>query len=321
MSSLPKQFNDLDTLTAIKAASTNASSSDGEYSWLELKSVGKFDKQAKERIAKEVCAFSNTYGGVLVLQGIPDIDAPLDTSVIALFDALESFLADCLEPPLSGIDAKVVEDRIVIGVPESATKPHRTISGKKGSQYYYRNVTSAVPMPEVMVRSLYTSQAVLSVQHWATFNDQELRIGIQNKSQVVGTKPRIEFSMLYKPKSPSPRSAKPTFLAAHDFEPRTAFTELMRYLPGDGFKFELGNTTKVFRDEILYPYSTLLATNGMPPPPFSAEACVLLQTNAFFAEAPPTTRFHLIGTGEPPTSDEKAGLGQMVEKFIKFFKG
>lgn len=149
------KFGGLTSLAKIKEQVSASSNSDGEHSWFELKSVEgtKWSTTAKGLIAKEVCAFANTYGGVLCLHGVPDIETRLNATLLSQIDALEGFLKDCLEPRLQGIAVKEVEGRFVIDVPESRTKPHR--SSTKGKQYYYRHATSSQPMEEVMIARMY----------------------------------------------------------------------------------------------------------------------------------------------------------------------
>ena len=221
-----------------------------------MKSIAdkKWSKEAKELIAKEVCAFANTYGGVICLHGIPDIESPLDNSLLSAVDALEGFLKDCLEPRLLGVAIKEVEGRLIIDVPESCNKPHR--SAMKGKQYYYRHATSSQPMEEIMIGAMYRSQSVLEVRV-SGIVDNHVRLMARNNSNLVGTKPQFEFELLFRWTD----SVHMYSFVSEDFQNgcmnQPIFSNL--WSKKKGLKDSFAQTGKIFRDEILYPQGFLFA--------------------------------------------------------------
>jgi hypothetical protein len=198
MDSLFDKINSLQDLTLLI---DNSSSVDGELINLEFKGsngVGKLDKDIKKNLAKEICAFSNTYGGVLCfhfgektnLLGFSSRD------LILLKGSVENWLSDCLEPKLLGLNLKVIDGIFIINIPESKTKPHRA---RTEEHYYYRQSTNSLRMPEIMVSSMYKSQDYLNTEvsvHLSKSSKQLLyMITIKNLSNIAGTKPRFIFQL------------------------------------------------------------------------------------------------------------------------------
>ena len=122
------RFDAASSLADLQNWEREATSTDGEYAWLELKGVDgtTWSKETKALIAKEICAFANTYGGVVCLHGVGGLQNPVPTDLLNLTDQLEGVLVNSLEPRLAGIDLKACDDRVLIYVPESRVKPHRT---------------------------------------------------------------------------------------------------------------------------------------------------------------------------------------------------
>lgn len=154
-----------------------ASTSDGETSFLEFKSIPsnittKGQKATlKATLAKELCAFANTDGGIICVgvknnKGILQIDNKFSDN---LCDFLDTNLVDVLEPKLSGYHFKTVKDDgnsfVILYIPNSRVKPHRVSSWKSVDgdkrdvlgRYFMRSGTESVPMPESLVRAMYLS--------------------------------------------------------------------------------------------------------------------------------------------------------------------
>lgn len=173
--------------------------SDGEDIRFEFKGASdgiKVSKGDKENLAKEICAFSNTYGGIICYHGRSQERevAPFTENFITdNFKSIESWLLDCLEPRLLGVQMKEIDNLFIIGVPQSGTKPHRTAKGK---DYFYRSATSSILMPEIMISSMYRSQSFLAFESKIDLQaDTErirVRICVNNISNLAGTNPRFQ---------------------------------------------------------------------------------------------------------------------------------
>jgi len=184
----------------------NSFSEDNESNNFEIKGTAgivKLTKEVKQNIAKEISAFANTYGGILLIHnGVnTEIVEFNDTEVVDIYAKLESWLGDSLEPRINGIESKVVSNLILIKIPQSMTKPHRTTG--KMSTYYYRHITQSKPMPEIMISAMYRSQEFLEVTCSLMLNEEknsqlEFYTILQNNSNLAGTCPKI-YIHLYSP--------------------------------------------------------------------------------------------------------------------------
>ncbi len=188
-------------LAEIQKLADSSSSSDGESLNFELKgSDGKsdFSQKIKNSLAKEICAFANTYGGILCYHyGEDNVITPFpDTSAKDNFNSIEGWLRDCLEPKLLGIDIEIIDGVYIIKIPESKTKPHRTY---KTSEYLYRHSTISQRMPEIMISSMYRSQDYLnftsSVGVSKLSKQLHVHTHIQNRSNLSGSKPKIQIQL------------------------------------------------------------------------------------------------------------------------------
>jgi len=254
---MKRSFQNINSIDDIRKIIKSASSKDGEFKDFELKgssNSGIFTKEVKQNLAKEICAFANTYGGTLIyhkgdnLNIIPFSDDEINTLALSF----ESWLVDSLEPKLSGIEFKIVENAIAIKIVESKTKPHRT-SGKK-KDYFFRHLTQSIPMPEIMIASMYRSQEYLDYSFNTHFeridNSLYFKIQIVNNSRISGTKPKVRMQ-IYCMKQffielHHPQYLEHTF-SKHTFQVPKALSNYNLY--GNGF-FE---TSQKFTQQILYP--------------------------------------------------------------------
>lgn len=157
---------------------------DGETSYLEFKGVhdNLLDKKESARfrliIAKEICAFANTDGGILII----GVDKQEDGGGLKLENACENIeswadnnLTDLLEPRLHGFLVKPIEadsenKPIAIYIPQSKIAPHRVrnnypkvLKGEKENpidipaEYFVRRGTKSEKLEENLVRAMYLS--------------------------------------------------------------------------------------------------------------------------------------------------------------------
>lgn len=178
-----------------------SSSNDGESLNFELKGCtgqNKFLPASKKLLAKEICAFANTYGGTLCYHYGADNEIKKFPEDIAksLFERIEGWLRDSLEPKLLGINIEIIDNIFLITVPESKTKPHCT---SNGTEYYYRHSTISQKMPEIMISSMYRSQDYLNFTLSATISkigkQLSFSISIQNHSNISGSKPKVQIQL------------------------------------------------------------------------------------------------------------------------------
>lgn len=153
-------FNDVDKLVL------NQSS---ENHYLEYKSADILkEAHAKEKILKEISAFANADGGVLVI-GIDEDEENRARSLSTFSDCslhaqrIQQWSADNVEPPISTIksDAHIKEgDKgvIVVTIPSSITAPHRLRLSKGQSRYnrhvFVRRNRDSIPMTMLEIQDL-----------------------------------------------------------------------------------------------------------------------------------------------------------------------
>lgn len=176
-------FNKIEKIEDIKKYMSDIE--DGETSYLEFKGVhdNLLDKSKKKEsarfrliIAKEICAFANTDGGILII-GI-DKREGVDLEPNNKCENIESWadnnLTDLLEPRLHGFSVKPIEADsgnrpIAIYVPQSKMAPHRVrnnypkvLKGEKEiidipAEYFVRRGTKSEKLEENLVRAMYLS--------------------------------------------------------------------------------------------------------------------------------------------------------------------
>lgn len=156
---------------------------DGESGIIEFKEVDQLNDKSKKatfraKIAKEMCAFANSEGGILVV-GVKVKDGKV---IPACKESnLENFLekqkiSKYLEPSLKGLNFKSlgVEDGsnkpVIIMIPKSEFLPHRTINnyndveGKSKDivgEYFVRESSDSRKLSEQLVRAMYLSASRL----------------------------------------------------------------------------------------------------------------------------------------------------------------
>lgn len=179
MDEIQKIYHDISTVDDINKYSSDTD--DGESGIIEFKSVTKTlnSKNAiannKALMAKEMCAFANSEGGILVV-GVEVKDGKV---VPACEEPnLENFLekqkiSRYLEPSLKGLNFKSLgvadggNKPVIIMIPKSDFLPHRVMSNysnidqneAKGiaGEYFVREGSDSHKIPEQLVRAMYLS--------------------------------------------------------------------------------------------------------------------------------------------------------------------
>jgi hypothetical protein buboB_18958 len=176
-------FNKIEKIEDIKKYMSDIE--DGETSYLEFKGVhyNLLDKSKKKEsarfrltIAKEICAFANTDGGILII-GVDKregVDLELNNKCENIESWADNNLTDLLEPRLHGFSVKPIEADsenrpIAIYVPQSKMAPHRVrnnypkvLKGEKEiidipAEYFVRRGTKSEKLEENLVRAMYLS--------------------------------------------------------------------------------------------------------------------------------------------------------------------
>jgi len=318
------EYNNINTLADIRTAMAAASSTDGETSVFELKGngTGVFGPAEKRLLVKEICAFANTYGGVVVfhgglgdnLQGFPAGWASDE------FNKVEDWLSSCLESRLSGIRLKIVEEIFVIDVPESKTKPHQAPLLKK---YFYRHNTSSIPMPEIMISSMYRSQDYLNFRVEGNVSSDKgrvtLGVKVKNLSRLSGSQPKIQIQSF---------GQNGVRLSFHDhpyFEP----------VPMDSFGYnelfsELNisrmgrcETNSKFAEKTLYPSDEIyIKIDTEKNDLVKGVSHFLLRTDCMFKEGPRHTDYFVIklqndGASLPILSTQSSSSEEVIRRFAE----
>lgn len=176
-------FNKIEKIEDIKKYMSDIE--DGETSYLEFKGVhdNLLDKSKKKEsarfrltIAKEICAFANTDGGILII-GVDKREGEgleLRNECGNMESWADKNLTDLLEPRLHGFSVKPIEADnknrpIAIYVPQSKMAPHRVrnnypkvLKGEKEiidipAEYFVRRGTKSEKLEENLVRAMYLS--------------------------------------------------------------------------------------------------------------------------------------------------------------------
>lgn len=133
---------------------------------------GKFSEEDKKTLSKSISGFANTAGGVIAIgfrtekrQGVEHI---VEIIKIPNADKFKTDLEACLrtitDPPVSGIDVKVVAapDQpgagiVLVSIPPSSASPHRANWGAKGEvdHYYMRLGTSMERLPHRQLAAMF----------------------------------------------------------------------------------------------------------------------------------------------------------------------
>lgn len=176
---LAKMFDDINSVDDI--LEYVGDTEDGENDTLEMKQVdlnlandksgtkGNVD-DFKATIAKEMCAFANTNGGILII-GISysnkNRSIEVSNKTASLEDWLDKNVRDLIEPHITirmkSLLCETMKNRpVIIMVPKGNVIPYRVasikhISNKKDipRQYYQRIGTSSEPIPYSIVRDMH----------------------------------------------------------------------------------------------------------------------------------------------------------------------
>jgi hypothetical protein len=315
MDELQLRFDAIKSRDDIDQLVSNSSISDGEYSWFELKGTAgntSIGRDEKKLFSKEICAFANTYGGILcVHKGTDSQLQEFEASETApLIGSLETWLRDSLEPPLQGMVLESRDGLFIILVPMSKTKPHRSASEK---QYYYRHNTMSERMSELMISAMYRSQDYLATNALCVLtkiNTQQLDINLilNNESMISGTKPRLEVEILSSHKGFYEFSGK--YIAP--LRAGLSFRSSFQPIPNLNLhKNTMFVTNDAFRECILYPKDQVVVfglSNPFPPgnPTGILEAVKLfiIRLDYVFLEIPRQVQYFLIDT-DPSDSEGK----------------
>jgi hypothetical protein len=306
MDELRLRFDAIKSRSDIDRLISDSSISDGEYSWFELKgTAGKasIGKDEKKLFSKEICAFANTYGGILCIHKgsdsqIQEFDGSETASIIL---SLETWLRDSLEPPLQGMVIENREGLFIILIPMSKTKPHRSVSEK---QYYYRHNTMSERMSELTISAMYRSQDYLatSASCILTKQNEQLHIDliINNDSTIAGTKPRFEVEVL------SSHQGFYEFSGNHIAPLRVGLSFRSSFQPIPNLNLHKNATivtNDLFRECLLYPkdqISVFGISNPFPPgnPRGTLEFVKLfiIRFSYVFLEIPRQVKYFLIET-------------------------
>lgn len=318
---LKEKYITLESLDAILELKNNSSSKDGEYSWFEEKGIStKFIKQSKDNLSKEICAFSNTYGGILLCHfGADNTVQKYDNNDIETFHTkLEDWLASSTEPRLSGIDLKIVEGVFLIYVPESKNKPHRATD----KVYYYRHVTQSHPMPEIMVSSMYQSQSFLETECNLTLIKENstlnIVVTIKNNSNISGSMPKIRLAIA------NESSGSIDFSGDNIQEPSvTQFNDITDYL--DEVKFSYIESNGNIQTLLLYPNDILAFNISAFDMDRFASNIFLVLVDYFFKEASKKRYTFLLkvnkeGIGEYLSCPEEQYSKKTLDNFLNLSK-
>ena len=177
MEEIKKIYNNIKTVEDINNYLSDTD--DGESGIIEFKAVGKLSGKSEKGnfralIAKEMCAFANSEGGILVV-GVkiedgkalsaceePNLENFLEKQKISMY----------LEPSLKGLNFKSLKTTdegnkpVIIMIPKSDFLPHKTISnyndveGKNKDivgEYFVREGSDSRRLSEQLVRAMYLS--------------------------------------------------------------------------------------------------------------------------------------------------------------------
>jgi hypothetical protein len=209
-----------------------------------------------------------------------------------LFNKIESWLYDSLEPKLSGMLMKYVDGMFLVFIPESPHKPHRDQPTKR---YYSRNETSSLPMPEVMIAALYRAQSVLSFHpdlHLSRLNRQwTFDLFIANDSMVAGTMPRICATFYAWDVSVN----EATTITFKDRGGRLDESGFASWMQPPELPWAIANfsTSKAFREEVLYPRYEIRLPLHSEPFDFPCPRYVAVRIECYFAQAKPQVTYFL----------------------------
>jgi len=131
---------------------------------------GSSKNESNKEFLKDISAFANAHGGLLVI-GVkePNDGLSIDSQIVGLSDGinlgknLERIAATSIDPRIPGLLIKAVPipnntDVILVFIPASMNKPHM-VSYKKQRSFYIRHSESSVPMTTHEIRDTVLSSA------------------------------------------------------------------------------------------------------------------------------------------------------------------
>jgi hypothetical protein len=303
MNELFSRFDAIKSRADVDKIIEQSSSSDGEDSQFEMKgTAGKTEiqKEEKKKFAQEISAFTNTYGGILCIHKGKDVEIqsfePLEAT--SLHNRIETWLRDSLEPRLQGIILKECDGLVLIFIPESRTKPHRSaVSPDKEKHYYYRHNTQSELMSELMISAMYRSQDYLLMSasvalHKSFGQSLSFALVLNNESMIAGTKPRATvqiFSSQTGRLKPSPGKYLEVLIGESFLSPFNSVPSLYR-------NCAIGTTDK-FQDRILYPKDRFLVDCTLLPlgdTDIQQAKIFLVRIDCFFLETTRQVMYFLI---------------------------
>jgi hypothetical protein len=157
---------------------------------LDYKSARSLDKAdgKKRELAKDVSAFSNSDGGIIIYGIEEENHKPTEFSFVdgSVFtkEWLENIIDGNIQPRIQGI--KIIPVRIendlqktiyIVKIPDSENAPHMSADKK----YYRRYNFKSVPMEEYEVRNLYNRSSYAEIDFesvWSNQLDEEIEDGV-----------------------------------------------------------------------------------------------------------------------------------------------
>jgi hypothetical protein len=130
------------------------------------------EKGGHEMLAKAICGFANSDGGVLVIgmrakqEKAGDPDVIKETACVRDASSVRSriltLIGQHVEPPIAGIETRIITETpksksgfIIVYVPKSGGPPHRS---RKDSKFYIRVGSSTLPMEYWQIEDRFGSR-------------------------------------------------------------------------------------------------------------------------------------------------------------------
>ncbi|MEQ1609448.1 MAG: ATP-binding protein [Hyphomonadaceae bacterium] len=127
----------------------------------------------KKELLKDLTAFANTRGGLLVIGVAEQDNAAIAITPITRAEAeaersrINDLLRAGVDPRVFGVETKIIEVEggvvLVVSIPRSAGRPHRVTSGHS-NRFWLRNSTSAYEADVGQLRALFLQSAEILEQ-------------------------------------------------------------------------------------------------------------------------------------------------------------